>query len=850
MKKIMALALGVTCLATISFAASPRIVQYDSVDKFFYPTDLLSSNVIEGTGIGVSVGGSGRLTFSATIIDVTNLTDVDLSYPITDGQALVWDNVSKKFTNLTVSAGSSQITNATDTSFSYPFSDGQVIAWDDVSKVWTNVAQSGGTSQLTNLTDVGISYPISEGHYLAWDDVSKVWTNITLAASSFQVTNATDVTISYPIAEGAVLTWDNTAKVFVNTTLTTPINEVTNLNDVGISYPITDGDFMVWDNVSKVFTNITADYTGTAGPILRFDTPLVYALTVSNAVTERLLLSNAEGQVTNAPAGTGGQTLITDGSTHFFGALDLEDEDAVTGILPLANLPATLAEWASVSTNEFAPTNSPVIHTPLVKGTLFVTNSAGSSVQITSGSIGTWIDDPLYFRINSTFRWYINNSGFAIVPVSTYDIGESGSRIGTLYSGSINITTPLALNMGGTGQSFSDPNEDAALVWDDMAGQMILAGLGANIALTGGDLVVSGSGIDAITNATDVDFSYPISDGQFVVWDNVSKVFTNITVGAGSGDSVSVNGASTTDADFDDATPTAPAGSLNVAWQKDSSGPDNVSASTPFNTTQFDVSGGSATIKALANVTNILGWGGESVFSALTANLFTNVLAYHPSLAGSETLALVIDTDGLVNAGPGYTGTAGPALRFDTPLVYALTVSNAVSERMLVSNAEGQVTNAPAGTGGQAWITDGSTHFFGALDLEDGDAVTGLLQIGNLASGATLDTEWDTSAEILAAIPDETGSGSLVASNRPFMTIPTALTRLEVVSGTSTNYVSDAGVVVVRVPVILAALAVDQRLRRVQDRVVRHCAAPPPVRCSGERIRAPAPASRAAARAP
>ena len=53
------------------------------------------------------------------------------------------------------------------------------------------------------------------------------------------------------------------------------------------------------------------------------------------------------------------------------------------------------------------------------------------------------------------------------------------------------------------------------------------------------------------------------------------------TTGAGSGDSITVNAVAVVDADFDDATPVAPTsipGSINVAFQKDSSSPANISA--------------------------------------------------------------------------------------------------------------------------------------------------------------------------------------------------------------------------------------------------------------------------------
>ena len=46
----------------------------------------------------------------------------------------------------------------------------------------------------------------------------------------------------------------------------------------------------------------------------------------------------------------------------------------------------------------------------------------------------------------------------------------------------------------------------------------------------------------------------------------------------GGGDNVSVNGVAAADADFDDATPAAPASAVNVKWQKDALSPNNLSA--------------------------------------------------------------------------------------------------------------------------------------------------------------------------------------------------------------------------------------------------------------------------------
>jgi len=62
----------------------------------------------------------------------------------------------------------------------------------------------------------------------------------------------------------------------------------------------------------------------------------------------------------------------------------------------------------------------------------------------------------------------------------------------------------------------------------------------------------------------------------------------------GGGDNISVNGTAATDADFDDATPAAPANAINVKWQKDTGTPNNVSAYVPY-ATPLTVTGGNLT---------------------------------------------------------------------------------------------------------------------------------------------------------------------------------------------------------------------------------------------------------------
>lgn len=70
--------------------------------------------------------------------------------------------------------------------------------------------------------------------------------------------------------------------------------------------------------------------------------------------------------------------------------------------------------------------------------------------------------------------------------------------------------------------------------------------------------------------------------------------------GGGGGDTITVNGSATaaTNVDLDDATPAAPAGQINVAWQKDALDPTNVSA----NVTDWSVDQGGSPQVNVANV--------------------------------------------------------------------------------------------------------------------------------------------------------------------------------------------------------------------------------------------------------
>ena len=114
-----------------------------------------------------------------------------------------------------------------------------------------------------------------------------------------------------------------------------------------------------------------------------------------------------------------------------------------------------------------------------------------------------------------------------------------------------------------------------------------------NVTITGYDTVADEG--TPLTKRRTLNF---IGAGVTAV-DNAGNTRTDVTI-AGGGDNVSVNGVACSDVDLDDATPAPPTTLtgftqsdyyFNVKWQKDSSGPDNVSACVPKRSDVVDING-------------------------------------------------------------------------------------------------------------------------------------------------------------------------------------------------------------------------------------------------------------------
>ena len=162
--------------------------------------------------------------------------------------------------------------------------------------------------------------------------------------------------------------------------------------------------------------------------------------------------------------------------------------------------------------------------------------------------------------------------------------------------------------------------------------------------------------------------------------DNAGQSRTDCAVsggGAGGGDNISVNGTAASDADFDDATPTAPANSINTRWQKDGLTPNNVSANVPY-ASPLTVSGGNLTVAS----------------NSLTAT--------HIDETTNFTFTGTLLGPGALTCG---AGTAGKALVHTTPLQYCDNAATPALQYAAYGDSSG---NAKTGDSATAFFSSGT----------------------------------------------------------------------------------------------------------------------------------------------
>jgi len=164
----------------------------------------------------------------------------------------------------------------------------------------------------------------------------------------------------------------------------------------------------------------------------------------------------------------------------------------------------------------------------------------------------------------------------------------------------------------------------------------------------------SGSG----TTALKTTISAP-ADAQCLVWSAAGSNWVNgACAGGGGGDNISVNGTAASDADFDDATPAAPANSINVKWQKDALSPNNISANVPY-AAPLTVTGGNLTSSFTAASADTLT--NKTLDAEAAGNILTTVSRIYMIAAGCDnaTAAAAWDLPASGAAGKACLGSGG-----------------------------------------------------------------------------------------------------------------------------------------------------------------------------------------------
>jgi hypothetical protein len=186
------------------------------------------------------------------------------------------------------------------------------------------------------------------------------------------------------------------------------------------------------------------------------------------------------------------------------------------------------------------------------------------TLDLTEINDTTWGDNS-----DATITHTFNPTG-TTNPVWSYSDGVANLSTGTLQAGGVAVTT--ASNT----QTLTNKTLTTPVIGAFTVSGLPAAGTANRVAIvtdstSAGDCTTGGGSERTFCRDTGAAWQ-SLGDGG----------------GGGGGDNISVNGTAATDADFDNATPTAPSDGINVRWQKDTGTPNNLSANVPT------TSGGSA----------------------------------------------------------------------------------------------------------------------------------------------------------------------------------------------------------------------------------------------------------------
>jgi hypothetical protein len=453
---------------------------------------------------------------------------------------------------------------------------------------------------------------------------------------------------------------------------------------------------------------------------------------VMNFVGAGVTVTDAGGKTVVTIAGSSlasgsaaGQPLIWNGATWVGGTLDLADADARTGVLPVAN--GGTGQSALGSALQVLRTNAGATDTEWASISALASGSAAGQALIWNGA--TWGGGALDLADADARTGLLPHANIAnLTGLSVF--GRSANTSGVMAA--IAGTDGQALRVSGTTLGFGTlataAYADASVTLAKLANATAasLLGRSANSAGVYADIASSADGQVLRRAAGALGFgAIDIADA-----DAITGLLPFANIANGSATSVFGRSAGTSGVQ------------ASIAASADGQVLQRVAGALSFATLDVaNLGGGSAQGQVLINASlNVPTWGAVNLADgdAVTGLLGVANMA---NLTGLSVLGRSSNTTGVMGAIPGTDGQAlrvsGTTLAFGT-LATAAYADNSVTLAKLpnaagmsvlgrASSSGGVYADIAASADGQVLRRSGSTVAFGALDLADADAVTGLL---------------------------------------------------------------------------------------------------------------------------